>query len=52
MEHAMPIDFATLKVIWWLLLGLVLALVPRARAHMTLSCAARSVWPPSSGRWA
>jgi len=25
MEHAMPIDFATLKVIWWLLLGVLLA---------------------------
>ena len=25
MEHAMPIDFATLKVIWWLLLGILLA---------------------------
>lgn len=24
MEHAMPIDFATLKVIWWLLLGVLL----------------------------
>jgi cytochrome bd ubiquinol oxidase subunit II len=25
MEHSMPIDFATLKVIWWLLLGVLLA---------------------------
>lgn len=25
MEHAMPIDYATLKVIWWLLLGVLLA---------------------------
>ena len=25
MEHAMPVDFAILKVIWWLLLGVLLA---------------------------